>query len=25
MSVNTAESENAQPVAHKPASELIYR
>ena len=23
MSVNTAESENAQPVAHKPASELI--
>ncbi len=25
MSVNTAESENAQPVAHKSASELIYR
>jgi hypothetical protein len=25
MSVNTAESENAQPVAHKPTSELIYR
>lgn len=25
MSVTTAESENAQPVAHKPASELIYR
>lgn len=25
MSVNTAESENAQPVAHKQTSELIYR
>ncbi|MGP7886589.1 xanthine permease XanP, partial [Raoultella planticola] len=25
MSVNTAESEAAQPVAHKTTSELIYR